>query len=232
MGGGIGDGLSIEKTDSDQLEHTMAKFDDTQAPIFEVEEAAAFAEKTTEAAAMVSETPWALNQMMEKFDMLHSSSIDEPHQNKMMAKFDRLQNPAITTPRMDGDDDLEKADDTEVYRDNRLFEVMSPCSQGGGGGGIEVQQSNEQHENDPAFASYSNSNSYSSNEMFADIAQFRSAESHLGTRHRFFPSTQWLWLLRLVRVVHRLLLILLLLEPLLSLIPRRKKSSSNESSHS
>jgi chromosome segregation ATPase len=159
----VGDGLSIETTDSDQLERMMAKFDDAQAPTFEEEEepaaATATAETTTEAAAMVSETPRALNQMMEKFEMLHSSSNDEPHQNKMMTTFDRLQNPTIATHRMDGDDDLQEK--------------------------AEVQQSNEQyapndHENDPAFASYSNSNSYSSNEMFADIEQFRSAESHFG----------------------------------------------------
>jgi len=123
----VGDGLSIEKTDSDQLERMMAKFDDAQAPTFEEEE-------------------------------------------------EEEANTTITTPRVDGAD-------TEVYRDNRLFEVMSPCSQGGGG--IEVQQSNEQHdpndhENIQAFASYSNSNSYSSNEIFADIEQFRSAESHFG----------------------------------------------------
>jgi chromosome segregation ATPase len=120
---------------------------------------------------IASETPRALNQMLEKFDLLKSSSIDEPQQDQMMAKFDMLQKSAIESPK------VEPAVDSEVYRDKRLFEIMS-MSPTNSQEGVEVEVHNAANEDDQVFASYSQSNSYSSNEMFADIEQFRSAESH------------------------------------------------------
>jgi len=128
-------------------------------------------ETIEEEAAIVSETPKALNQMMEKFDLLQSSSIEEPQQDKMMAKFDALQKAEIAEPKME---ELPTVDDADIYRDKRLFEIMSPTNSQEG---VEVQ--NTGVDDDAAFASYSQSNSYSSNEMFADIEQFRSAESHI-----------------------------------------------------
>jgi len=125
---------------------------------------------TKEEEPIVSETPRALNDMMEKFDLLKSSSIDEPQQDKMMAKFDELQKSEIATPTME---ELPTVDDTEVYRDKRLFEIMSPTNSQEG---VEVQDT--ALDEDAAFASYSQSNSYSSNDMFSDIERFRSAESH------------------------------------------------------
>ncbi len=120
---------------------------------------------------IVSETPRALNDMMEKFDLLKSNSIDEPQQDKIMAKFDQLQKSEIATPTLV---ELPTVDDTEIYRDKRLFEIMSPTNSQEG---VEVQ--NTVMDEDAAFASYSQSNSYSSNDMFSDIERFRSAESHI-----------------------------------------------------
>jgi len=190
--------LTFELSETERLERMMTKFDNIQkgsksqdsdksarSSILRVdtEESDSFHRGENPP----DTTPKVLNGMIAKFDLLQSSSIDEPDQARMMQAFDRFQASEIRENNTYDDDiNTEQGDSVTIdpsAHSARLFQIL-PASSGCEDTGIEVQKSEN------LIASYSNS----SYEMYADIEQFRSADSHCDhdqtmVSHRTIPCS-------------------------------------------
>eukprot|EP00537_Pseudo-nitzschia_pungens_P016586 CAMPEP_0172411674 /NCGR_PEP_ID=MMETSP1061-20121228/77500_1 /TAXON_ID=37318 /ORGANISM="Pseudo-nitzschia pungens, Strain cf. pungens" /LENGTH=2278 /DNA_ID=CAMNT_0013147887 /DNA_START=464 /DNA_END=7300 /DNA_ORIENTATION=- len=190
--------LTFELSETERLERMMTKFDNIQkgsksqdsdksarSSILRVdtEESDSF----HRGQLPPDTTPKVLNGMIAKFDVLQSSSIDEPDQARMMRAFDRFQASEIRDDNTYDDDiNTEQGDSVTIdpsAHSARLFQIL-PVSSGCEDTGIEVQKSEN------LIASYSNS----SYEMYADIEQFRSADSHCDhdqtmVSHRTIPRS-------------------------------------------